>query len=71
MIGSISMQAMRAGGALEHVLELVGVVRLHEMREAAQADRHAFAVGIRPSARRPAFHLSIGVNHMAASNRPW
>src|SRR3984957_16033124 len=36
----------RAALALEDVLELVGVVGLHEVREAARADGYALAVGL-------------------------
>ncbi len=43
---------------LEHVLELVGVVRLHEVRKAARADGHTFAVGfyLRVADLRPFVH---------------
>ena len=42
------------GVALEHILELIRVVRLDEMRQAARADRHALAVGLDLGVARPA-----------------
>ena len=56
--------------ALEHVLELVGIVGLHEVSKAAQPEGNALAVGVDLRIA-DLLHFSIGVYHMAASNSPW
>ena len=60
----------RVAVALEDVLELVGIVRLHEMREVAGRQRHALAVGVTTWGSPTCVHFSIGVYHIAASNSP-